>query len=71
MHTNPSAGGAALALTVTLVVTGAGVALAQDERILTVEQTSIQAVQAPGGTPMSESVAGGRVGGSPGQHVRA
>ena len=45
--------GAALALTALLVATGGGVALAQDERVLTVEQTSIQAVQAPVGVATS------------------
>ena len=49
MHTNLSGAGAALALTAMLIATGAGGARAQDERVLTVEQTSIQAVQAPVG----------------------
>ena len=53
METRLDRAGAALALTAALVAAGAGAALAQDERVLTVEQTSIQAVQAPAGAATS------------------
>ena len=53
MHNNLAGAGAALAVTAALAATGVGIALAQDARSLTVEQTSIQTVQAPAGPPTS------------------